>query len=118
MTYLNAGHPAPILRRADAEFQLLESTGPLISSALSEVNCKEEQVTLEPLDFLFCYTDGLTEAQGPEGYFGEDRLISLLARNGMHGRENIDRILSTVTEFTGSRPFQDDITLMTVELIR
>jgi sigma-B regulation protein RsbU (phosphoserine phosphatase) len=118
MTYVNAGHPSPILRRPGTHPQLLGSTGPLISSALAELNSGEAQVTLQPRDFLFCYTDGLTEAQGPEGLFGEERLIALIAKNGSRGRENIDRILSTVTEFTGSRPFQDDITLLSVELIR
>jgi sigma-B regulation protein RsbU (phosphoserine phosphatase) len=118
LTYMNAGHPSPILRRSAAELELLESTGPLISSALGEARCDEGQVTLKPHDFLFCYTDGLTEAHGPEGFFGEDRLMSLLSRNGVHGKEIIDSILSTITEFTGSVPFQDDITLLGVELLR
>jgi serine phosphatase RsbU (regulator of sigma subunit) len=117
MTYVNAGHPPPILRRAGGKPQLLGSTCPLISSALSDLTCEHEQMILQPRDFLFCYTDGLTEAQGPEGLFGEERLISLISKNSVHGRENIDRILSTITEFTGSRPFQDDITLLSLELI-
>jgi sigma-B regulation protein RsbU (phosphoserine phosphatase) len=118
MTYMNAGHPSPIWRRSRGEAHLLESTGPLISSALCEQGCEEKRIALEPNDYLFCYTDGLTEAQGPEGLFGEQRLIALVSKNGVHGRENIDRILATVTEFTGSRPFQDDITLLSVELIQ
>lgn len=116
MTYANAGHPPPILRRTGSNPQLLAPTGPLISSALIDVPCRDGNVSLSPHDCLFCYTDGLTEAHGPEGYFGEDRLISLIGRNGMHGRDEVDRILSSISDFTGARPFQDDITLLSLAL--
>jgi sigma-B regulation protein RsbU (phosphoserine phosphatase) len=116
LTYVNAGHPSPILRSSGRKLRLLESTGPLISSAFVDETYARETVELFPRDFLFCYTDGLTEAQGPNGQFGRERLISLISGNQTHGQREIDHVLSTVTEFVASRPFYDDITILGLEL--
>jgi sigma-B regulation protein RsbU (phosphoserine phosphatase) len=117
MDYVNAGHPSPILRRKGEEPQLLESTGPLISSALLDLPCERRTIKLESHDFLFCYTDGLIEARGPDGPFGEGRLVSLITHNGMPGRQLVEKALASVVEFRDSQPFADDVTMLGVELM-
>jgi sigma-B regulation protein RsbU (phosphoserine phosphatase) len=116
MKYVNAGHPAPILRRSGADPVFLESTGPLISSALVDLPIRQEAVALNPRDLLLLYTDGLTEARGPEGFFGKERLLTLVTRNGKPGGQLLESILEELTAFAGSRPFQDDVTLVGVRV--
>jgi phosphoserine phosphatase RsbU/P len=116
LSYANAGHPPLILRRARAEPLLLESTGPLISSALIDLPCEKVVVALEDRDFLLFYTDGISEATGPSGMFGQNRIVSLLTRNGSKGPELLEVILSAVSEFSAGREVQDDMTLLAAEV--
>lgn len=116
LSYVNAGHPAPIVRRAQGEPLFLETTGPLISSALADIAPCQETVALGARDLLVLYTDGLVETRGPEGFFGKDRLVSLITRNGDPGRVVLEQILEALADFSGARPYQDDVTLVGVEL--
>jgi len=115
LTYANAGHPPPILRRAGHDLTLLESTGPLISSALAEIPCEKGVVDVEDGDLLLLYTDGITEAQGPSGMFGRERILSLLTQNGFSGPQLLDEMLARVAEFSEGRSLEDDMTLLAAE---
>ena len=57
----------------DARPVLLDSTGPILSSALFDIPCEQATCGLGPGDSLLLYTDGVTEARGPGGMFGQDR---------------------------------------------
>jgi len=116
LEYVNAGHPAPIVRRADGEPLFLETTGPLISSALADVAPVQNIVSLDADDLIVLYTDGLIEARGTEGFFGKERLVSLVTRDCAPGGELLEQILGALAEFSGSRPYQDDVTLVGVQL--
>jgi sigma-B regulation protein RsbU (phosphoserine phosphatase) len=116
LTYVNAGHPSSIIRRRSSEPVPLEPTGPLISSALYDLPCEQASAGLEPGDLLLAYTDGITEAHGPGGMFGHDRLVSAVTREGRRGAALLDGLIAEVTEFSGSPAIQDDITLLSVEL--
>jgi sigma-B regulation protein RsbU (phosphoserine phosphatase) len=116
LSYVNAGHPFPIVRRPGQQPLFLASTGPLISSALWDVPCEKETLELQRGDLLLLYTDGVTDARGAEGFFGRDRLVSLLTRNGSRKPHFLDRLLSAVSEFCGPHACQDDITLLAMEL--
>jgi sigma-B regulation protein RsbU (phosphoserine phosphatase) len=115
LAYVNAGHPAPILRRTSLELFLLEPTGPLLSSALNDLPCEQGLVGLNHGDLLLLYTDGITEAQGPTGMFGESRLMSAVVRANCTGPAFLDSLLSGVAHFSGSPVLQDDITLLSLE---
>jgi serine phosphatase RsbU (regulator of sigma subunit) len=62
------------------------------------------------------YTDGVTEASGPSGMFGDERLVAMMIRRDRKGPALLDAILNDVAAFTGSSTHQDDVTLLTVEL--
>ena len=87
LVYVNAGHPEPIIRRADATAVLLDSTGPILSSALFEIPCEQKVVGFGPGDSLLLYTDGVTEARGPRGMFGRDQLVEVFQRGKRRGAE-------------------------------
>jgi sigma-B regulation protein RsbU (phosphoserine phosphatase) len=112
--YANAGHPHPILRRASSETVLLEPTGPVLSSGLCDLPCAQDSLRLEPGDSLLLYTDGLIEAWGPSGAFGQHRLVHRLTECPHSGMELLDHLLAEVSSYSGSAPHRDDITLLTV----
>jgi sigma-B regulation protein RsbU (phosphoserine phosphatase) len=115
LTYVNAGHPEPIVRAGSDQPVLLDSTGPLLSSALLEIPCEQVTRELGPGDSLLLYTDGVTEARGPGGMFGQHRLVSALLR-GERGPNLLDGLLSEVVAFSNTPNNQDDITLLTLDL--
>ena len=58
----------------------------------------------------------MTEARGPGGMFGQDRLISAMVRGERRGADLLDGLLSDVVAFSNSTNNQDDITLLTLDL--
>jgi sigma-B regulation protein RsbU (phosphoserine phosphatase) len=118
LTYVNAGHPEPIARTGQREREpiLLETTGPLLSSALNEIPCDQATLTFAPGDSLLFYTDGVTEAHGPHGMYGRDRLVSALMSGDRRGSDLLDAVLAEVSAFSGSETHQDDVTILTMDL--
>ncbi len=72
-----AGHPPPLL--VDGE-SVTEATAPApVLGAFAEVHWTIERARLRPGQQLIAITDGVTEAGGQEGRFGEQRLRAELA---------------------------------------
>ena len=72
-----AGHPPPLLVDADA---VVEATTPApVLGAFPNEAWVLEATAVGPDQQLVVITDGVTEAQGPEGRFGEERLRGQLA---------------------------------------
>ena len=116
LVYANAGHPPVLLHRLGQKPVFLDSTGPLVSSLFAEVPAQSARCPLELGDAVVFYTDGITEAHGPPGLFGFERLASVMARCRHSGSERLDELLAAVSEFSAGRPSQDDMTLVAVEL--
>lgn len=60
-----AGHPAPLLRRADGEVVHVGRHGSILGWFEPELG--DDRVDLAPGDLLVLYTDGLTDAPGDQG---------------------------------------------------
>jgi len=116
LIYVNAGHPEPIVRTSAGNPILLTTTGPLLTSALSDLPCEQASVELGPGDTLLFYTDGVTEATRDRELFGSERLVATIMRSDRRGAELLDGLLSEVAAFSGSALYQDDVTLLTVDL--
>ena len=118
LRYLNAGHLPPIVLRRDAAAHRLEPSGTVLGLFPSQ-RYEEQSVSLEPGDRLVVFTDGITEAEAPGGeMFGEERLLDSLRRlSHLPAEELPQRLLAEVTAFVGRSHQQDDITVITAEVV-
>ncbi|HUI49605.1 MAG TPA: SpoIIE family protein phosphatase, partial [Acidimicrobiia bacterium] len=80
LTIACAGHPPPVIRRADGSVELATCTGPLLGVPLRKVSFRQQVIDLEPGDTVVIYTDGVTEAHHrTQTLFGEERLMQVVA---------------------------------------
>jgi PAS domain S-box-containing protein len=94
LSYASAGHPPPLLRRADgAIVELLDCSLPLgLRSQLGGRPESSQTIHLEPGSLLVLYTDGLTEATRNTAE-GEARVREALARVDRDGADNIAQFI-------------------------
>ena len=78
LTVACGGHPPPLVLRADGAVVEEGAAGSLLG-ILRSVDFPETTVSLSPGDSVILYTDGLTEAPGPGGEFGADRLRQVVS---------------------------------------
>jgi sigma-B regulation protein RsbU (phosphoserine phosphatase) len=118
LSYTNAGHPAPLhFIGARGEVAPLDSTDPLLGlEVFRQAEFHEEHTAWERGDILLMYTDGVTEATNDAGSdFGRARLEQLLRDSRDVPADRIrDRIFDELDRFTGSRPQEDDATVVVV----
>lgn len=115
LIYASGGHTPGLLLSADSTPRSLDSTGPLISSGFPDPAWESVTIPFGPNQQLLLYTDGVTEARGSMGMFGQDRVIDAATRNCERGRSLIDAILADIHTFTDQRPLTDDLTLLLAE---
>jgi sigma-B regulation protein RsbU (phosphoserine phosphatase) len=113
LSYVNAGHNAPILRRANGDMEKLDVGGvPLgIDSAAGyETSTKD----LQPGDALIFFTDGVVEAFDESGAeFGDTRwLAAIRALPEVTAQESLQILMTRVDAFAGVTRQSDDITCM------
>jgi len=118
LSFANAGHNLPILWRLNSKTcEQLDAEG-LILGIKRNVSFEEKQKQMHPGDILLLYTDGITEAENPEGdFFGEHRLFELLKKNHtLPPQQIVDNLINQVQLFTEAHHFNDDITLVVMRL--
>lgn len=112
--YVCAGHPYPLLRRADGTLVELGAGG-LPMGLRSGVGGVEASTTFAAGDLLVLYTDGLAEAVGAGGRaFGFDRLAQLVGQGG-GARAVHDRVVAAFASHLGEEALNDDLSLVAVE---
>ncbi|MCP2272877.1 PP2C family protein-serine/threonine phosphatase [Actinokineospora diospyrosa] len=108
-----AGHPAPLVLRADGTVEQVDVAG-TVAGVLPEVGYQETTIALGPGDTMLMFTDGIYEARGPEGFYGLDRVIGLLPAYAGAGPEAVCEALEQdVVEHLGGRA-HDDMALFAV----
>ena len=111
--HTNAGHLYPyVLRAGAAPFAIEVPSLPL--GVRGEIRTHTEVVELREGDAVVYLSDGIVEAQDEEGEpFGFDKLEALLAAATDLSPSVIrDAILKAVAQHSGSRPADDDRTVM------
>ena len=121
LTWVNAGHPAPLLLRAGRVVKALETEprpplglGHLVGGSSSDRGTEQ----LEPGDMVLLYTDGVVEARSPTGeFFGAHRLAELVGTQlagGLSAPETMRRVVRELLTHHGGQ-LTDDATLLLLE---
>lgn len=116
LTYVNAGHNPPLLRRRDGDFRFVKSQAGLVLAGMEGIRYRKQELQLQPGDLLYLYTDGVTEATNGDGeLFGSHRLKASLDESmttDVHAicskvQEDVDRFVGDAAQF-------DDITMLSL----
>ena len=113
LTYVNAGHNAPVLRRQTGAIERLETGG--IPLGINEnVAYESGTVTLQSGDWLVIFTDGVVEAENVRAEeYGESRLLAMLHANiALAPSMLLNTIMLDLDRFVGGAPQHDDVTLL------
>ena len=117
LTYINAGHNTPILRRSAGTLERL-TIGGLPLGILAGANYESGSLVLQKDDWLAIYTDGVVEAMNQrDEEYGEQRLVRVLDLGAAATpAEMLRRVISDVDAFVGATPQHDDITCLLVKV--
>jgi serine phosphatase RsbU (regulator of sigma subunit) len=123
LAYANGGHnPAVLLREASGEPELLDAEGMAVGF-LPEVEFEEKARELSPGDLLVAYTDGVVEAEDPQGSpFGMERFLASIRRHRHRpSAEILEGLFQAVREHIGGEDpqeaQQDDLTLVVLKIV-
>ncbi len=113
LTYVNAGHNAPILRRANGALETLE-TGGLPLGIKMDASYETASLELRPGDALILFTDGVVEAFNESGEeFGNSRWLGAISGlPDWNAQETLQFLMKRVDEFVGATRQADDITCL------
>src|SRR5918997_659115 len=114
LSYANAGHDLPYLRRRSGDCEELRARGmPL--GLMPGMSYEEKETFLEADEAALFYSDGLVEAHNPKGeMFGFPRLRALVAKHAEE-RSLGEFLMEELSSFVGAGWEQeDDITLLTL----
>jgi serine phosphatase RsbU (regulator of sigma subunit)/HAMP domain-containing protein len=115
LVYCNAGHTTGAVGRPGTAMVRLPSNSTLVG-ALPDAAFVDSEAEMHHEDLLFLYTDGLTEARGEEGMFGEERVFGIL--EGLEGGDPwiaATRVVQEAGSYAGGR-LSDDLAILAVAL--
>lgn len=117
LSWLNAGHPLPLLVRDGSFTGELECRASLpmgVGGSVAEI----ATVKLQPRDRVLFYTDGVTDTQAEGGErFGVPRLADFMVRatlDGVSPAETVRRFSAQIMDYNGDN-LTDDATLLLIE---
>jgi anti-sigma regulatory factor (Ser/Thr protein kinase)/putative methionine-R-sulfoxide reductase with GAF domain len=109
-----AGHPYPLLLRADGTASFLTDVGgPPLGTGTTEAY-EEQEVTLAPGETLLLYTDGLIERRGGRLSEGEGDLVDVASSAPDEPQLKCRAIIEQLTD---GRPISDDIAVLAVQSV-
>lgn len=115
VTVACAGHPGPLLVRADGAARPMRGGG-LPLGIFREAELGTEEQDLSPGDVLVFFTDGLADARHPElGYFGDRLAGEVTALAGRPPRQIVARLQEVALEFCRGE-LRDDITVLALRV--
>lgn len=114
LTYCLAGHPPPILKKAETgECFTIEPGDGIPLQILRDFQWTKLTMSLASGDILVAYSDGVTEALSPAGVqFGIERLTNLVANGPNDPVLLLDEIKLALNRHVEDRPFHDDQTIV------
>ena len=118
LMYINAGHNPPHIISSDGVIKAsLTNTGAAVGM-FPNIEYKIEEVTLEPGDTVYTYTDGVTEARNAAGDFvTDDGLIRLLSAPTPTATALVEKVHMYLEGFMYGAAQADDITMLAIRRV-
>ena len=116
MSYVNAGHNQPLLRRTSGLIERLD-VGGLPFGIKADAIYQAGAATLEVGDWLVVFTDGVVDAVNEaDQEYGEERLIAML-NAGAHTSPAtlLSLTMADLDQFVGNTPQHDDMTCLLIK---
>jgi len=112
-----AGHPLPIVLRADGAAMFVGVPGTLLGVLEDDqVAFPETGASLGPGDAIILYTDGVVEARRDGEMLGDDRLLDVVRScAGMSAQGVADRVRAAAERFSGDH-LRDDVAVLVAKL--
>jgi phosphoserine phosphatase RsbU/P len=116
VTLSSAGHPLPWLLADGSPPVQVGEPGSLVG-VFDDVRFVDTALPLAPGAALVLYTDGVTEGRGPDGFYGDDRLMAVLEgrQHQQPAQAVADAVLSDVLGFQGGLA-SDDIAVVVIRV--
>lgn len=120
LCYCNAGHPPPLLVRADGGVSAEERGHGVILGVMAGLEYERAEIDMAPGDAMLFYTDGVTEAFDPDRrQFSGAGLRETVGRLGAAQSRAMTRgVIDAVRRFAGDATQSDDITCLAVRRTR
>lgn len=114
--YTSGGHPGPLLISGGKG--TLHRARPPAVGFIPGAKFKEDALEIKSGDRLYFYTDGIFEISNADGEeFGQDRLLEVFEKAvGLSLDESLKRVVEATREWSGCEPFDDDVSLIGVEV--
>ena len=118
--FANAGHNPPLLKKANGDFEYLKTRAGFVLAGMEGIRYRAGEITLNPGDRLFLYTDGVPEATNIDNkLYGEDRLLEFMNQNAtVEATKLLPSLKKSIDEFVGEAPQFDDITMLMLDYKR
>jgi serine phosphatase RsbU (regulator of sigma subunit) len=107
-----AGHPPPLIVDGESVTEVPGSSSDPVLGAFEDATWEIARCEVHPGQQLVVVTDGITEAQGRQGRFGEERLRRHLCGAGNPALA-VQRLESSLHSFTEGR-FEDDVAILAI----
>jgi sigma-B regulation protein RsbU (phosphoserine phosphatase) len=115
-TFINGGHPAPVLIDKDNNVRLVEGARNPPVGIQDDIAYAQSQVALQPLDRLLFYTDGVVEARNKaKAEYGMERLFEVLRKTESAPKKVVNAVLRDIIAFSKNVSQHDDITLVSLK---
>ena len=114
LQYCNAGHNPPFMIRPDGNVEMMKVKQNLAMGVWYDFVYKGESYNMDQGTTFFLYTDGVTEAEdSKKTLYGEDRLMQLLQKQGLHSPRAItENVLDDLERYATGAEQSDDITIL------
>ena len=116
LRFCNAGHPYPVMIKADGSVQVFKTEDNLPLGVSSDYEYKEQSCYFAPGTQLVLYSDGVTEAQNENAKFYKmERLLQFIEKNkNLSSRAMVEGIIANVDAYAGNAEQSDDLTVMSL----
>jgi len=114
----NAGHHPALLKSPANKIQEVGHSGGIPLGILPDAKYSSEEIQLQKGNLIWLYTDGATEPfnENRES-FGLDRMCQIVEKGAPSPRELIDEMQKSIEFFTKKSTLQDDLTLLTFQVL-